>query len=86
MKCRSLVGMNDYRVFESTNMIEHDRRCLHSYRRLGGQQLNPSGEGINDDKYILITMGIFGQMSNVIQMKDFKWIIGRISESMSVNR
>ena len=86
MKSRSLVGMNDLRVAESTNMIEQDRRCLHSCRRFGGEQLNPSGEGINDNKYILITMCIFGQRSNVIQMKNFEWNIGRTREAMSLDR
>ena len=43
-----------------------------------------SGEDINDNKYILITMCIFGQWSNMIQMKNFKWIVGRTRESMSL--
>jgi len=75
--------MNDFRVSESTNMIDHDRRCLHSCRRLSGEQLNPSGEGINDKKYTLITMCIFGQRSNAIQMKDFKWIIRALIGSLN---
>jgi hypothetical protein len=54
MKRKSLVGMNDFGASESTNMIEYDRRCLYSCRRLGGEQLNTSGEGINYNKYILI--------------------------------
>jgi hypothetical protein len=37
-----LVGMNDFGASESTNMIEYDRRCLYSCRRLGGEQLNTS--------------------------------------------
>ena len=78
--------MNDVGAYESTNMIEHDGRCLCSSRWLGGEQLNPSGEGINDNKYILVTMGIFGQWSYVIQMKNFKWIIGRTRKPMSLYR
>ena len=65
MKSRSLVGMNDFRVSESTNMIEHNRRCLYSRRQLGGEQLNLSGEGINDNKYILSTMCIFASGSRL---------------------
>jgi len=68
--------MNDFGASESTNMIEHDR--------LGGEQLNPFGEGINDNKYILVTMGIFGQWSNMIQMKNFKWIVGRTCAFVNV--
>ena len=75
MKSRSLVGMNDFGASESTDMIEYDRCCLDSCSRLGGEQFNPSGEGINDNKYILVTMSIFGQWSDMIQMKNFKWII-----------
>jgi len=77
--------MNDFGAAESTNMIEHDRRCLYSCRQLGGKQLNPSGERINDDKFILISMCIFGQWPYVIQMKNLKWIIGRTRESMCLN-
>jgi hypothetical protein len=83
MKSRPLVSMND---FGTSDMIEQDKRCFYSSRRISGEQLNPSGEGINDNKYILITMCIFGQWSNVIQMKNFKWIIGRTTESMSLDR
>ena len=67
-------------------MIEYDRRCLYRCRRLCGEQFNPTREGINDNKYILVTMSIFGQWSNMIQMKNFKWIIGRTSKSMSFDR
>ena len=69
--------MNDFGTSEATDMIEYDRRRLYRCRRLGEEQFNPTRKGINDNKYILVTMGIFGQWSNVIQMKDFKWIIGR---------
>ena len=75
--------MNDFGTSESTDMIEYDRCCLNRCRRLGGEQLNPSGESINDNKYILVIMSIFGQWSDMIQMKNFKWIIGRTSKSMS---
>ena len=71
--------MDDIGTSESTDMIEYDRRCLYRCRRLGGEQFNPSRKGINDDKNIVVTMSIFGQWSNVIQMKNFKWIIGRTS-------
>ena len=60
MKSRSLVGMDDFRISKSTNMIEHNRCCLYSSRRLGWEQFYPSGECINDNKYILITMCIVG--------------------------
>jgi hypothetical protein len=50
--------MNDFGTSKSTDMIEQDKRCFYSSRRIGGEQLNPSGEGINDNKYILITMCI----------------------------
>ena len=53
---------------------------------LVGNNSNPSGEGIDDNEYILVTMGIFSQWSNMIQMKNFKWIIGRTSKSMSLDR
>ena len=86
MKSGSLVGMNDFGISESTNMIEHDWRCLYSCCRLSGEQLNASREDSNDFKNILITMCIFGQWSNVIQMKNLKWIKGRTRESMSLNR
>ena len=59
--------MNDFGTSESTDMIEYDRCC-----RLGGEQLNPSGKGINDNKYILVIMSIFGQWSDMIQMKKLR--------------
>ena len=40
----------------------------------------------NNNKYILVTMSIFGQWSNVIQMKNFKWIIGCTTKPMSLHR
>ena len=76
--------MDDFRISKSTDMIEHNRCCLYSSRRLGWEQFYLSGEGINDNKYILITMCVFGQWSNMIQMKNFKWIVGRTRESMSL--
>ena len=67
-------------------MIEYHGSCFCSSRRLGGEQFYPSGECIDDNKNILSTMCILGQWFNMIQMKNFKWIVGRARESMSLDR
>jgi hypothetical protein len=44
------------------------------HETVSGVQFHPSGESIDDNKDILITICILGEWSDMIQMKNFKWV------------